>query len=156
MAEDRSKQKLVIYKNGTKISEGDMGTKFSDIVGIAAGTEVAAGEYQAAYSDGMTESEKTDVPAFKVNEANVPVVGVIMSQQTGTMKVGDTKSITGTVTPDNATNKSVSYSSSDTAIASVDSKGLITAIAEGSADIIATSTDGGFTGKASLTVNAAV
>lgn len=238
MTQDRSKQMLVVYKAGVKIAEGALGTKLTSIAGIAAGTSVADGDYQAAYTDGVTESDKVDVPAFTVPIINVSgitmndainmqvgenqtlnievqpanatdktfsissdnptvaevdeegtilphkagtanitvtstdggktattkvtvtdkvvnVTGVTMSQQTGTMKVGDTKSITGTVTPDNATNSAVSYSSSNATVATVDSDGLITAIAEGTADIIATSVDGGFTGKVSLTVNPA-
>ncbi|TLQ05481.1 hypothetical protein FEZ51_02145 [Pediococcus stilesii] len=67
MAVDRSKQTLIIYaKDGSKVVEGKAGETSVAITGLKAGTVVAAGDYQAAWSDGTKESEKVDVPAFTV------------------------------------------------------------------------------------------
>ena len=64
---DRSKQSLVLYKkDGTKVTQGTVGTNEVDITGLAAGTVVAAGDYQVAYAEGTTESSKVDVPGFTV------------------------------------------------------------------------------------------
>ena len=66
---DRSNETLVIYdKNGTKVAEGELGTKSATITGLAAGTVVADGDYQAAFKDATTlkESEKVDVKGFTV------------------------------------------------------------------------------------------
>lgn len=52
---DRSNETLVIYdKNGTKVAEGELGTKSATITGLAAGTVVADGDYQAAFKDATT------------------------------------------------------------------------------------------------------
>ncbi len=66
MAEDRSKQFLVIYKGADKVVTGEVGTKTATITGLVAGTVVKAGDYQSCYSDGTTESVKVDVPGFTV------------------------------------------------------------------------------------------
>ncbi|QGZ70133.1 hypothetical protein GQS62_04640 [Pediococcus pentosaceus] len=66
---DRTKQHLVIYKNATKTFEGEVGEKTVAITGLDAGTVVAEGDYQVAWSDGTNESDKVDVPAFTVNSA---------------------------------------------------------------------------------------
>lgn len=58
------------------------------------------------------------------------------------MVVAQTDDLIATVTPDNATNKNVTWSSSDPSIATVDSTGKITAIGEGTCNITATTTDG--------------
>ena len=84
----------------------------------------------------------------------VAVTGVTVSQKTASLTVGGTTKITGTVAPENATNKSVAYSSSDEAIATVASDGTITAIAAGSATITATTEDGNFTDTVAVTVTA--
>ena len=57
--------------------------------------------------------------------------------------------------PDDATDKSVSFGSSDEAVATVDNEGLVTAVAAGTATITVTTTDGGFTATNEITVVAA-
>ncbi|MHB9289688.1 hypothetical protein [Latilactobacillus curvatus] len=66
-AENRSNQTLKIYnKTGKLIVTGEKGKGTAAITGLAAGAKVAAGDYQAAFSDGTNESDKVDVPAFNV------------------------------------------------------------------------------------------
>jgi uncharacterized protein YjdB len=60
--------------------------------------------------------------------------------------------LTATVLPDNATNKSVIWESSDNGIATVDATGLVTAIASGTAIVTVTTVDGGFTAQCTVTV----
>jgi uncharacterized protein YjdB len=59
-----------------------------------------------------------------------------------------------TVAPDNATDKSVSWSSSNTTVASVSRTGVVTAVGTGTAVITATSTDGGLSATCTITVTA--
>lgn len=67
---DRTNQHLVIYdKSNTKKFEGEAGATTVAITGLEAGTAVAEGDYQIAWSDGTNESDKVDVPAFTVNSA---------------------------------------------------------------------------------------
>ena len=67
------------------------------------------------------------------------VEGIALDKTEGVLTVGNTVTVTATVTPDTATNASVTWSSSDEAIATVDSEGKITAVAPGTATITATS-----------------
>jgi len=67
------------------------------------------------------------------------VEGVTLDKTEGVLTVGNTVTVTATVTPDTATNASVTWSSSDEAIATVDSEGKITAVAPGTATITAVS-----------------
>lgn len=67
------------------------------------------------------------------------VESVTLDKTEGVLTVGNTVTVTATVTPDTATNASVTWTSSDEAIATVDSEGKITAVAPGTATITAIS-----------------
>jgi hypothetical protein len=93
---------------------------------------------------------------FKTAAATVTVAvtGVTVSPTTKTLTVGETATLSATVSPSTATNKSVSWSSSDGAVASVGSSGVVTAKAAGSCRITATTAEGGFTASCDITVSA--
>ena len=69
--------------------------------------------------------------------SRIAVSSVELNKTSLQMKEGDTETLVATVKPDNATDKTVNWSSSDASIASVDENGKVTAIKEGSATIIA-------------------
>ena len=83
---------------------------------------------------------------------NIPVTGVGVVPSSDILAVDDTLQLVATVYPTNATNKEVTYSSSAEGVATVDSDGLVTAVAEGTATITVTTTDGGKTDTCSITV----
>ena len=72
----------------------------------------------------------------------VKVTAIELSDSERTATVGTSFTITATVKPDNAWNRTVTWSSSDPSIATVDENGTVTAIAEGEAIITAESADG--------------
>ena len=72
-----------------------------------------------------------------VSEAVIPVESITLSHDTASMLVGETLQLTATVTPDNATDKTVTWTSSDGGAASVDENGLVTALEQGDATITA-------------------
>jgi uncharacterized protein YjdB len=84
---------------------------------------------------------------------NIPVTGISMTTTTTVIDINTTKQLTATIAPVNATNQNVSWSSSNTAVASVDANGLVTAKAVGTAVITATSQDGGKIATTTVTVN---
>jgi len=84
----------------------------------------------------------------------ISVTGVGLSSQNVTIEIGQTATITATVTPANADNKAVNWTSSNPAIASVSASGQITALTAGNATVTVTTADGSFTASASITVNA--
>ena len=83
----------------------------------------------------------------------ISVSQVTISPTTANMTVGDTKQFSVKIDPANATNQDVSWSSSEPSVASVDSKGMVTAKAEGKATITVTAKDGGVSSKATVTVS---
>jgi hypothetical protein len=82
-----------------------------------------------------------------------PVSGITLNKTTATIKTGSTDQLTATITPSTATNKSVTWSSNNTAVATVSDTGLVKAVASGTATITATTADGGFTATCVVTVN---
>lgn len=72
---------------------------------------------------------------------DVPVNSVELNRTTLSLIAGETASLVATVKPDEATDKTVTWSSSDSQIASVDNQGKITAVAKGHASIIAKAGD---------------
>ncbi len=107
--------------------------------------------YNNSYFYSSSSSQK--VYLFKkVNTTPVAVTGVTIDQDSATVKVGKTTTLTATITPTNATNNNVTWSSSNTAVATVDSTGKVTGVAVGNATITATTADGGFTDTCAVTV----
>jgi uncharacterized protein YjdB len=73
------------------------------------------------------------------------VSSVSLDKESLTLKVGESSTLTATILPENAANKKVSWSSSNTSIATVDSDGIVMALGIGSASITVTTEDGGKT-----------
>lgn len=80
------------------------------------------------------------------------VTGVSLDKTTLTLAVNDTGKLTATVTPDNATNKNVTWKSSNTSVATVSADGTVTAKNAGTATITVTTADGGKTATCTVTV----
>ena len=93
---------------------------------------------------------------FKIAPATVTipqgVTGVSLDKTTLTLAVNDTGKLTATVTPDNATNKNVTWKSSNTSVATVSADGTVTAKNAGTATITVTTADGGKTATCTVTV----
>ena len=85
-------------------------------------------------------------------EAPVSVTGVSLNKTSAELNLGLTMQLTATVTPENATNPAVTWSSSDNTIASVNENGKVTALAEGIATITVKTEDGGFEATCEVTV----
>jgi hypothetical protein len=88
-----------------------------------------------------------------VKGAPVSVTGVTVAPTSISLNAGLVSQLTATVIPANATNKNVSWASSNTSVVTVSTTGLITAIAEGTATITVTTADGGKTATSAVTVS---
>ena len=99
------------------------------------------------------DGDKKATCSVTVKPIPVSVTGVSLDQASLSMFVGQTQSLTATVTPSNATNKSVTWSSSNLSVATVSSSGVVTAITEGIATIVVTTEDGGKTANCNVTVS---
>ncbi|MEN1784458.1 MAG: Ig-like domain-containing protein [Bacteroidota bacterium] len=94
----------------------------------------------------------TDTCAITVASQAISVSGVSISNCITSMNQGASHNLNETVSPSNATNKGVSYSSSNTSIASVNGSGVVTANAPGSVTITVTTNDGGYTDTCVISV----
>ena len=81
------------------------------------------------------------------------VTGISLDKQNLDMKVDSTAQLTAIVIPDNADNKTVTWQSSSTSIATVSSTGLVRAVSPGSATITAKTVDGDFAATCTVTVS---
>ncbi len=96
------------------------------------------------------------VSACKKDEQEVHVTGVSVSPATLSLVEGASDQLRATVTPSDAANKSVSWTSSATAIATVDNTGKVTAVSAGTATITVKTADGGKTATCAVTVTTKV
>ncbi|MGX8902018.1 Ig-like domain-containing protein [Citrobacter werkmanii] len=118
----------------------------------------------ALSSDGGTNDIITFSTEFKVaaadtiqvidTEDDVAVASVSVTPSTSSGAVGTTVQLTANVLPADATDKTGVWSSSDQTKATVNSSGLVTRVATGTATITFTTNDGGKTGTSSITVTA--
>ncbi len=100
-----------------------------------------------------TECKVTVVKSGGSNPS-VTVTGVKLSQNKLTLKKDDSFTLVATVEPNNASNKAVTWSSDNTAVATVSDAGLVEAKTVGTATITVTTQDGGFTATCEVTVTA--
>ena len=84
----------------------------------------------------------------------VPVLGVTLDKQTMNLTAGSTGSLTANINPANAANKSLTWTSDNTAVATVNENGVVTAVAEGTAKITVKTADGEKTAVCTVTVTA--
>ena len=85
--------------------------------------------------------DKTATCAVTVSKKVIPVTSVTLNKTSLALTEQETFQLSATVSPDNATDKTVTWSSSNTAVATVSSNGLVTAVQEGSATITAKAGD---------------
>ena len=90
----------------------------------------------ATTTDGTNLSASCEVTVLQL------AISITLDQQAKTLNVSETFTLVPTVLPYNANNKSVSWTSSNSTVASVNSQGQVTALSPGTATIIATTQDG--------------
>jgi len=89
----------------------------------------------------------------------VPVSGLTLNHNALNVYTGHTKTVTATITPINASDQTIQWSSSDLSVATISVSGktaTITGVANGSAIITATTRDGGYLGTCTVTVAEAI
>ncbi len=132
---------LVSYNNGTTeiVTFGFSTTGFNS---STVGTKTIKVSYKG-FSDTFTVT---------IIEKIVPVTGVTINKTSLSLYKYFTETLTATITPNNATDKSVTWSSSDTSVATVDDNGKVTGVNDGTAIITITTNDGNFTAECEVTV----
>lgn len=131
---------------GTTITPTVSGTTYTYDLGGATYFNIAASSSAAITASSIT---------FNFDSSNVAVTGVSLSSSTLTLTVGgSTSALTATISPSNATNQSVAWSSSNTDVASVVG-GVVSPVASGNAIITVTTSDGSYTATCNVTVSTA-
>ena len=102
-------------------------------------------------SENTTENAEFEAPPPQI----VSVTAVTLDTNEITLTAGYSQPLMATVSPTNAANKNMTWSSADTSVATV-SGGLVSALAPGSADITVTAADGDYTDTCVVIVNALV
>lgn len=112
----------------TKVTVGNDGTVHGIAIGYAYVT--------ATTTDGTNRSARC-----RVNVSKIDVAQVTLNSTSLELHLGDTGRLVASVKPDNATNRSVNWKSSNTSVVTVDSEGNLTPKAEGTATVTVTSAD---------------
>jgi uncharacterized protein YjdB len=89
---------------------------------------------------------------FNVSTDTIHVTGVEVSPSSIQVGIDRTEQLTASVIPTYATVKNVAWSSSDTSVARVNTSGIVTGVKNGTAEVTATTENGGFTARASVEV----
>ena len=97
--------------------------------------------------------EALEIRIIKTDEVVHPV-SVSLDKETASLLVDETQALTATVLPVDTTNKTVTWSSDNTAIATVDENGIVTGVSAGIATIMVTTVDGNMTDSCVVTVSA--
>ena len=116
-------------------------------------TEIALN--QGEYYFAIRQKQTCDTPYYLTLSYKEPIVNVTsitLNPSRMTLETGDQRSITATVLPDNATDKTILWKSSNPSVAAVDN-GTVTAVSKGNASIVATSIDGEISATCAVTVS---
>ncbi|KAA3656492.1 MAG: hypothetical protein DWQ10_15280, partial [Calditrichaeota bacterium] len=86
------------------------------------------------------------------NIVREPVIGIELEPATLELSKNNSDTLSANILPSNAFNKNVTWESKNTSVATVNSKGIVTGVENGTAEIVATTVDGGFSASCVVTV----
>ncbi len=129
------------------------GSESAEIDGNGQLTGKAVGSVKVKATAGGV-SGTFDVTVVENSGGAVAVTGVTLDKDELELTAGGMATLKATVAPDNADDQTYSWSSDDTAVATV-KNGVVTAVSAGTANITVTTTDGGHTATCAVTVKAA-
>lgn len=158
MAENREEQYLKAIKDGKVVAVGEKGTKEVDVTGLTPNTKYAKGAYKKAF-DATVDKNLSDIASDPVDVEEfttlpITVTGVTLDKDTLSVEEGTSSKLTATVAPTNATDKSVTWKSSNDVTANVDQNGNVTGVKAGTVNVVVTTKDGSKTAQCAVTVTA--
>ena len=126
---------------------GDKTVKWSSsneaVAAVDSNGKVTAKKAGTAVITATSSNGKTAGCTVTVKQKEIAITGISLNKSTTSLTEGESETLTATITPSNATgDKTVKWSSSNEAVAAVDSNGKVTAKKAGTAVITATSSNG--------------
>lgn len=158
--EDATDVKLAYSSSDESVATVDESGNVTAVgVGECTITTTIVADTTATAEDAGVDSEMLVVPENAKAETKVTVgkaiESITLDSNEGVLTVGNTHTIKATVFPEDATDKAVTWKSSDESIATVDAEGNVTAKDTGNVTIMAVNSDGDVSADYALTVNKA-
>ena len=158
--EDATDVKLAYLSSDESVATVDESGNVTAVgVGECTITTTIVADTTATAEDAGVDSEMLVVPENAKAETKVTVgkaiESITLDSNEGVLTVGNTHTIKATVFPEDATDKAVTWKSSDESIATVDAEGNVTAKDTGNVTIMAVNSDGNVSSTYELTVNKA-
>ncbi len=125
-----------------------------EVATVADGVVTAVAEGESIITVTTEDGAKKATCKVTVSSKDINVSEVSITPETLSLKIGESGTLTATVSPENATNKKLNWTSSAEAVATV-ADGVVTAVAAGESIITVTSEDGGKTATCKVTVTKA-
>lgn len=156
-------QAVIDQANKTITGKVAQGTGLTAITPSFTGNNIASWTPQGAqnFSNGAVEytfsAQTGEVTVYNITITEVPVVhpnSVSLDKSSLNLSIGGSSDLHATVLPADATDPSVSWTSSNTSVATVNNNGHVTALTAGTTTITVTTTDGGKTATCTVTVTA--
>jgi uncharacterized protein YjdB len=147
-----------VYNNDTDNSAGRGTGTNSEYAETSKGLNIdfssTSARYVRLYSNGSTSNAYNHYVEVEVYALAAPVAveSVSLNKNTDSLEVGGTDTLTATITPSDASNKNVTWSSDNTSVATVDNAGIVKGVSAGTANITVTTEDGGKIAKCIVTV----
>jgi uncharacterized protein YjdB len=130
-------------------------SSYPEVATVTLGIVIGLKEGSTVITATTIDGKKTATCAVTVSPSAVAVTGVSLNKNTLPLAVGNAEKLTASIEPDNAANQRVTWSSSNTAVATV-ANGTVTGLTIGNATITVTTADGGYTDTCTVSVSAAV
>ena len=145
---------------GGIIWDGKNGTVYGDVtlqedITIGEGESLTIGDGASLDTNGKLTVNGGTLNGTPIGDVTYKVTGVSLNKTELPLFTGESEQLTATVKPDNATNKTVTWESSNTAVATVDESGNVAAVAAGEATITVKTADGGHTATCQIKVTQA-
>ncbi len=138
----------ITYKDAVKWTSSNTDVATVDQVGVVTAKGPGKAKITATTSDGSNHKAECSVTVTQ------PVKGISLTEKE-TCWVGGTKTLTPVFNPTNASNKKVTWTSSDSSVATVSDKGVVTGKKVGTATITVKTADGGYTDTCKVSVEIA-
>ncbi len=149
----------IVWKNWNGSSLGTSSAEYGTVPEYSGSvpTRASDGAYDYSFSGwspsiSAATSDATYTATYDATKIVKHVTGITIDSSSLSLAPGETGKLVVTVTPADASDASVIWSSSDESVAKVDQNGNVTAVADGTAKITATTADGGYSTSCDMTV----